>query len=160
MTRQSKGFKWLRRIMSKVPSNFLKSVCAQNFLSATRGVLPRLRQWSISSLFSENLLDCHEKFRKLHFSVWLFPQNVFSSAKISDDLFSVMDSQNFSISHHILHFYSFPKYVNFPLKTSPNLSCSKNFFSSKMQNKLFPPTMKISASFPHGMDAPRSATLY
>ena len=61
----------------------------------------------------------------------------------------------------------FPKYVHFPLKTSPILSCTKLSFPLKCQKmsspplklpkKLFPPKiamMKISASFPHRMDAP------
>ena len=77
----------------------------------------------ITSPISEHLLGSQRKFRKLHFSVGHFPKNVFSSAKISDDLFLVIDSK-----FHI---------TNFPLKGHPifhvlkflnPLKCKINFF--------------------------------
>jgi len=58
-----------------------------------RGVHPL---WGSEAFPPESFLDCHEKFRKWHFSMWLFPPKyVFSTAKISDDLSSKNVTKSF-----------------------------------------------------------------
>ena len=80
-------------------------------------------------------------------------------------VFWVIDSKflNLTSNVHLSPFF-FPKYVHFPLKTSPNLSCTTISFLPKMPKRFLPPKMaktyfphkmamtKISASSPHGMD--------
>jgi len=87
---------------------------------------------------------------KKTFSSYTFPcdfsrkENVFSSAKISYDLLLVIDSKNsqFHITLYILIYpFFFPKYANFPLNTSPNLSCTEISFPPKMLNNFLPAKM-------------------
>jgi len=114
------------------------------------------------------------RLKKMFLQVTLFhvtfPEKyVISSAKISDDLFLVIDSKFRNLTQ-ILHFplktsptLSCTKIINiFPQQTSPNLSlkcifslkCLPKFLPPKMAKKLFSPKMAMmrsSASFPHGM---------
>ena len=65
-----------------------------------QGRSPPLRQWSIFPPISEFFLHCQEKFRRLLFSVWLFPQNcLFIRQHFWWPFFSHRLKHNVSISH-------------------------------------------------------------
>src|SRR6218665_157006 len=114
-----------------------------------------------------------------------FPKKliVFSSAKISDDHFLVIDSTFLNFAYNLDNYLTFSycppssslnsKHVHFPQKRHPifhvlnfslPLKCNTNFLPpKKWPPKYFPlkiAMMKISASFPIGMDAPGPIYVY
>src|SRR6218665_2231760 len=123
----------------------------------SRGIHPASETMNVKKNFTSETFSCDFSPQKMSFHL---PKFLMTFSLVINSRFL-----NFTSNFTFLPFF-FSKYVHFPLKTSPNISCTKisfrlkcnkHFFTSKMGKNYFPlkmALMKISASFPSGMDAP------